>query len=103
MVPIDHLQTRSVTDNSPVGLIRQTTGHMACSLRSGLGRGTIVRWRWLVAIPAGTALALSVLTTLAPAAFATSSDSTGSDNAATAPAPAQPDGPMPSVDELEAQ
>ncbi|MEA2501808.1 MAG: hypothetical protein QOD01_1919 [Actinomycetota bacterium] len=69
-----------------------------------------MRWNRLVAIPVGTTLVLSVLTTLAPAALATTAvpeslttSSTGSDNAATAPAPPQPAGPVGSVDELEAQ
>jgi uncharacterized protein YkwD len=84
-----------------------------------------VRWNRLVAIPVGTALVLPVLTTLAlaalpalttlaaPAGFTTATEpgatttvsvsSNGSDNAATAPAPSQPVGPVATVDELEAQ
>jgi uncharacterized protein YkwD len=73
-----------------------------------------MRWRRLVATPVGTALALSSITVLAPAAFAASASSparpdsvaasgNGSEQPATAPAPPQPPGPLPSVDELEAQ
>jgi uncharacterized protein YkwD len=73
-----------------------------------------MRWRRLVATPVGTALALSSITALATAAVAATASSparpgsvaasgNGSEQPATAPAPPQPPGPLPSVDELEAQ
>src|SRR5438309_8782754 len=73
-----------------------------------------MRWRRLVATPVGTALALSSITVLAPAAVAARASSparpasvaasgNGSEQPATAPAPPQPPGPLPSIDELEAQ
>jgi uncharacterized protein YkwD len=73
-----------------------------------------MRWRRFVATPLGTALALTSITTLAPGAFAASASSPAragsvaasgndSEQPATALAPPQPPGPLPSVDELEAQ
>ena len=72
-----------------------------------------MRWRRLVATPVGTALVLSTAI-LAPGAFAANANTparpgsvaasgNGSEQPATAPAPPQPPGPLPSVDELEAQ
>ena len=72
-----------------------------------------MRRRRLVATPVGTALVLSTAI-LAPGAFAANASTparpgsvaasgNGSEQPATAPAPPQPPGPLPSVDELEAQ
>ena len=72
-----------------------------------------MRWRRLVATPVGTTLVLSTAI-LAPGAFAANANTparpgsvaasgNGSEQPATAPAPPQPPGPLPSVDELEAQ
>jgi uncharacterized protein YkwD len=73
-----------------------------------------MRWRRLVATPVGTALALSSIGALAPAALAAgasraardgsvAASGNGNEQPATAPAPPQPPGPLPSIDELEAQ
>ena len=73
-----------------------------------------MRWRRLVATPVGTALALSSIGGLAPAALAAgasraarpgsvAASGNGNEQGATAPAPPQSPGPLPSVDELEAQ
>src|SRR5438874_8429563 len=72
-----------------------------------------MRRRRLVATPVGTALVLSGAM-LAPGAFAANASTparpgsvtasgSGSEQPVTAPAPPQPPGPLPSVDELEAQ
>jgi uncharacterized protein YkwD len=73
-----------------------------------------MRWRRLVATPVGTALALSSIGALAPAVLAAgasraarpgslAASGNGNEQPATAPAPPQPPGPLPSIDELEAQ
>lgn len=59
-----------------------------------------MRWSRLAAIPLGAALLLTAIP--ATTAFA-DSNQTGTEAAATAPAPPQPAGPVPSVDVLEAQ
>jgi uncharacterized protein YkwD len=77
-----------------------------------------MRWRRLVATPVGTALTLSSITVLAPVAVtawassparpasggaSVAASGNGTEQPATALAPPQPPGPLPSIDELEAQ
>src|SRR5882672_7681453 len=83
---------------------------MARSLTSGLRREPMVRWRRLVAVALVLPSPTAVAALATPAAFAattvpgaTTTVTASSDNAVTAPAPSQPDGPVASVDELEAQ
>ena len=59
-----------------------------------------MRWSRLVAIPLGTAL---ILTAVPAGAAVATSNQTGNEAAATAPAPLQPVGPVAPVAELEAE